>query len=55
MDSPMSPERREELEKIAASAEPYGDDAAEMNTFDGGGDVNRMLATLARKVLNGET
>ena len=54
MGSPMSEELRKSMEEIAASAEPYDDDSPEMNTFDGGGDIQRFLATLAKKVLNGE-
>lgn len=54
MGSTMSEELRKSLEEIAASAEPYDDAAPEMNTFDGGGDFQRMLATLAQKALRGE-
>ena len=54
MESDMSEEVRKSLEKIAASAEPYPDDAPELHVLDGDLDTDRMWATLAKKALNGE-
>lgn len=54
MGSNMSKDETEALEKIAQSAEPYEDEAPEINYFDYGGDFQRMLATLAKKALEGK-
>ena len=54
MASSMSKDKKEALEKIAQSAEPYDDDAPEMSYLDYGGDFQRMLATLAKKALEGK-
>lgn len=54
MASTISKENREALKKIAASAEPYADDDTEFKTLDEECDTNRILATLAKKVLDGK-
>ncbi len=50
----MSEEVRKSLEKIAASAEPYPEDAPELHVLDGDLDTDRMMATLAKGVLEGK-
>ncbi|MBO1680364.1 hypothetical protein [Bittarella massiliensis (ex Durand et al. 2017)] len=54
MSSNMPEEIRADLERVAASAEPYPDDAPELHVLDGDLDTDRMMATLAKKALNGE-
>lgn len=48
----LSKEDRERLETALASAEPYGEDAPELRTFDGKVDFARMQATIAKKLLS---
>lgn len=54
MASTISKDSDKELEKIAHSAEPYPDDSPEMETLDGDYDIDRALATIAKKILDGK-
>lgn len=52
MASNLLPKDKKILEEIAASAEAYPLDSDEMNTLDGDGDPLRMIATIAREMLD---
>lgn len=47
----LSKEDRERLESDLALAEPYDEDAPELQTLDGQVDFLRMRATIAKKLL----
>lgn len=52
MASRLSQEEINKYREILAKAEPYPDDAPEMNTLDGDeGDIDRVMATLAKEIL----
>ena len=53
MASNLSPERRAFFEEILAKAEPYDEDDPIWNKFDGERDMDRAMATLAKKALEG--
>lgn len=48
----LSKKDRERLEANLAAAEPYDEDAPELQTLDGEIDFDRMMATIAKKLLN---
>lgn len=51
----ISAEERKWLEERLARAEPYDDDAPELSRFDGDeSDIDRINATIAKKMLNGD-
>ena len=54
MASDISEKLKADLERVALSAEPYPDDAPEMHVLDGEVDHARMMATLAKGVLEGK-
>ena len=52
MASDILKENEAALKKIAESAPHYEDDSPEMTEFDSGGDIDRMLATTAQRLLD---
>ena len=44
-------ERKKRLEKCLQAAEPYEDDDPAWNMWDGNCDIDRLMATLAKKAL----
>lgn len=49
----LTPKERAELEAMLAKAKPYDEDDPIVNQFDGERDHDRMMATIARKILDG--
>ena len=53
MASNLSPEHRAFFEEVLAKAEPYDEDDSIMMQFDGDCDMDRVMATLAKMILEG--
>ena len=49
----ITPEVRKKLEEDMAKAEPYDDDDPILDQFDGDRDDDRMMATIAKNILEG--
>lgn len=53
MASNLSPEDRAYFEDLLAKAEPYDEDDPAANRLDGEQDPDRMMALIAKKILEG--
>ena len=50
----LSPEDKAFWEALLEKAEPYSNDDPELSTLDGDYDPKRMMATLAKRALDGK-
>lgn len=53
MGSNLSKEDKEFFEKLLEKADPYDEDDAIVDQLDGERDHNRMMALIAKKILEG--
>lgn len=50
----ISEETRKACEELLRRAEPYPEDAPELGVLDGDADLDRLAATMAKRLLEGK-